>query len=757
VKTFPRMIKAVLAVALACWLCGPALAQEDKPAGESGKTVQKSDHKMQDLVVTATRTEVEADKAPASVSVITRQDMEKKNIRTVDDALKYEAGVYDFRPRGIQDSTAAVSMRGLSQQKRTLVLVDGIPFQDGYSSSSMWANIPTDSIERIEIIRGPGSALYGGNAMGGVINIILRVPMKTEAMARGGIGTGWDNTPGSKGEYYDYRTGANAGTRLGDKVSVFGGFESEYNTGYPASLVVKSATTKGTGNLVGGYPTQSSTGTASWVVGDGGNSIGQRQVANGLVAWDLTDTGRLRFDVLFGNQAYNYGSPNSYVGGALNGSPQALPGYTAGTIVPGNFLAGLGQTQDYQYRLSYDEMFGKLNFKAKAAYIAEYNWYTQPTSTSTLGYDAAPGAYTNNVRNSLYFDVQGTYPIFTTNNLTVGGTFRNDQIFLYDQNMINYGDIGSTTTTLDRTRGQANNWAVFAEDEWKIFTPLSLFTGLRLDYWTSYDGSSGNVGAIQSIKPHQDSSLSPRVALVYSPFDDTTLKGQISKGFRAPNLYEQLRAWTSSGTSPVQYLPNPNLKPETLWTYELGGTQYLWDKKIKLGATVFHTDFTNYIDSVSVGGSSSMVQQQNVGQVAINGLEAEASVKPWDWVNLWGNLTLNDSNITKFSLYPQYVGHKLPTVPGIQANTGIDFIWRQWKLSLMGNYAGQIYSNYQNDNVFKAYGTYTSCWVWDSKLTYSVNKHMDIMFSVSNMFNQKYFRYYAGQPATGLLELKFKF
>jgi len=75
----------------------------------------------------------------------------------------------------------------------------------------------------------------------------------------------------------------------------------------------------------------------------------------------------------------------------------------------------------------------------------------------------------------------------------------------------------------------------------------------------------------------------------------------------------------------------------------------------------------------------------------------------------------------------------------------------------MGNYAGQNYANYANNDVFNSYGTYTSCWVWDAKLTYSPTKHTDIIFSVFNVFNQKYFRYYAGQPATGLLEFKLKF
>ena len=251
------------------------------------------------------------------------------------------------------------------------------------------------------------------------------------------------------------------------------------------------------------------------------------------------------------------------------------------------------------------------------------------------------------------------------NTLTLGGTVRHDEISLYESNMNNYRDIGSTTSTIDRSEGKANTFAVFAQDEWQLFKPLTLYTGVRVDYWTSYDGRSGNVGSIKSVDSHQQAEVSPRVSLVYTPLEDTVLRGSISKGFRAPNLYEQLRSWTSAGTSPITYIPNPNLKPETLWTYELGATQYLWERRIKAGLSVFHTDFTNYIDSVDAG--TNIKQQQNVGRLTVDGLEAEASIKPFDWVSLWGNLTLNDSRIQKYNQNPAYVGHRLPTVPALQA------------------------------------------------------------------------------------------
>ena len=93
----------------------------------------KDTSSLEEVVVTATRTEKKVDDAPASVSVITKKDMEKYDIQTVDDAIKYEPGLYVRRTKGLSDSITSVQMRGLSGQNRTLVLIDGLPVNDGFS------------------------------------------------------------------------------------------------------------------------------------------------------------------------------------------------------------------------------------------------------------------------------------------------------------------------------------------------------------------------------------------------------------------------------------------------------------------------------------------------------------------------------------------------------------------------------------------------------------------------------------------------
>jgi len=361
----------------------------------------------------------------------------------------------------------------------------------------------------------------------------------------------------------------------------------------------------------------------------------------------------------------------------------------------------------------------------------------------------------NNNRDSFFLELQNDFNLTATNTLTVGGGLRANAVSLTTDNLASYRSWASVIGGSDESSGQSNNWAAYIQDEWRLPGKVTLYGGARLDYWVTFNGRSGNVGNVQSIPSSDRAEISPRIAAVWNPLDDTYLRGGISKGFRAPNLYEMLRSWTSAGTSPTTYLPNPNLKPETLWTYEIGLTQYFWNRRIKLGAAAFHTDFYDYIDSVNI--SNNVKRQENIGKLEINGLEFEAKVRPWDFITVWGNLTLNDPKITSFDRYPQYNGKYLPSVPLTQANLGADLTWRQFTASLSGNYAGRVYANSDNNDVQNVYGGNTCRWLWDAKVTYSPTKYMDLAVSVQNIFDEQYYQYYLGSPRTYMVEMKFKY
>ena len=129
--------------------------------------------KVEELVVTALRAEEEIEKLPSNVTVITEEDIKDSTATTVQDMLREEEGlvVRDFYGTGTR---SAVDMRGFARGLDTAILVDGRKVNEVDLSGVDWNLIPLEDVERIEIVRGGGSVLYGDNAMGGVINIITK-------------------------------------------------------------------------------------------------------------------------------------------------------------------------------------------------------------------------------------------------------------------------------------------------------------------------------------------------------------------------------------------------------------------------------------------------------------------------------------------------------------------------------------------------------------------------------------------------------
>jgi iron complex outermembrane receptor protein len=152
---------------------------------------QEKEVTLEEVIVTGTRDVQEIRKIPANVTVITKEEIERSNSQTTVDLMRDEVGVVvrDFYGTG---KTASVDIRGFGETGplNTLVLVDGRRVNEIDLSGVDWTQIPLDQIERIEIVRGAGSVLYGDNAIGGVINIITKKPEKPlSAKVEGIIGS----------------------------------------------------------------------------------------------------------------------------------------------------------------------------------------------------------------------------------------------------------------------------------------------------------------------------------------------------------------------------------------------------------------------------------------------------------------------------------------------------------------------------------------------------------------------------------------
>jgi vitamin B12 transporter len=197
------MICALALVSFTALLC-PGQEVTPTPGSLAGEA------ETEPIVVSATRFDIPLELSPATVSVITSEDIEQKQIQRVSDALREVPGLSVVQT-GTAGQLTSVFMRGLPSEDMQ-VLIDGIPINQGLSGAMNFADITTDDIDRIEVVRGSQSAIYGPRALAGVIQIFTKQGTGTPGGMVAGEGGSydsfreWGQSDGKIGNF-DYSTG----------------------------------------------------------------------------------------------------------------------------------------------------------------------------------------------------------------------------------------------------------------------------------------------------------------------------------------------------------------------------------------------------------------------------------------------------------------------------------------------------------------------------------------------------------------------
>ncbi len=191
------LVRLLLLSFIAGWPTHVGMAAEPaaEPASPAGG--QEEPIHLEPVLVTATRTELRVKEAPVSVTVLTKEEIAQSGALAVDDLLRQIPGFNTFRRSSSlvtapqQDPEAqGVTLRGIGPggASRALVLLDGIPVNDAFGGFIYWGELPLDNIERIEIVRGGSSNLWGNFALGGVINIITKTPQQRAVQTKFSVG-----------------------------------------------------------------------------------------------------------------------------------------------------------------------------------------------------------------------------------------------------------------------------------------------------------------------------------------------------------------------------------------------------------------------------------------------------------------------------------------------------------------------------------------------------------------------------------------
>jgi vitamin B12 transporter len=178
---------------------------------EASPTPSPSEAEAEPVVVSATRFDIPLDQSPASVSVISSEDLEQKQIERVSDALREVPGL-SIVQTGTAGQLTSVFTRGL-RSEHTQILLDGIPINQGLQGAFNFADLTTDDIDRIEVVRGPQSTLYGPRALAGVIQIFTKQGAGPPGITLTAEGGSYDSfresiQSGGKIDQFDYSIGA---------------------------------------------------------------------------------------------------------------------------------------------------------------------------------------------------------------------------------------------------------------------------------------------------------------------------------------------------------------------------------------------------------------------------------------------------------------------------------------------------------------------------------------------------------------------
>ncbi|MEN6413605.1 MAG: TonB-dependent receptor [Veillonellales bacterium] len=677
------------------------------------------------VVVTATKIAQPVKDVPASVTVITAEELKKMNVTTVDQALVRAAGVYDYRPKGLSSGVTSnnISLRGFNGAGSTLVLLDGQPLNQAYNGLVSWSAIPVESVERIEVVKGSASALYGSNAMGGVINIITKSPQKSQAQVSARYES--DNT-------WVRRVGVS--DKLSEKWSYRFDYEKKTTDGYPTSLITNTAPP--------GTPSTDKNGKKVYIIGDTGDNNWTQDNWNGKLAYDISDKRKLIFDVMHNKYDYGYEAYHYYLSGkATNKSLLGLPGGEESNV----------------YALGYRDQGSGLTMNIGVNDVL-HEWYigsAQSINGGTGHISDAPSRRWN-------VDVQQELQPTAKDRSVIGINYRNDWIHnqeSYLSNLFNHSSI-TGTYPYSQAEGRSRTLGIFGQNEHKMNDKLSLTLGARYDSWKSYDGmNQDNRNGVKSptyYSDRSDSAFSPKIALQYTMADKSNLHLSWGKSFQAPDLYTMYRSYDSiSGGVTTHYEGNPDLKPQKVTSIELG-----WNKKINektnISAAYFHNDITNIIYQQTL--SPTLKKQQNAGEGSTNGVELEISRQfTANWSGFF-NYTYQRATISSNPAVPASEGKLVQNAPEQMLNFGVDYQKNKWRANLSGSYVSKRYTTDGNtDIVNNVYGSRDPYFIANTSVAYQWDSRNTVTFGVNNLFNRQYYNTYVAPDRSYSLQLTHKF
>lgn len=591
----------------------------------------------EEFVSIATGSQQLLSRAPAVASVITSEEIDRMGATDLNQVLETVPGLH------VSASTTAFNpiyeIRGIHSDNnaQVLMLVNGIPITNVFAGNrgQVWGGMPVRNIERVEVIRGPGSAVYGADAFAGVINIITKTAHDLDGLEIG-----------FRAGNYDMKEGWLQYGGSWDDLQVAFSFQAGETDGYKRTIGIDSQSF-----FDQSFGTDASLAPASV-------STGRRYVDTSL-------------DLGWQNWRLRAGWQGRDRVGTGPGFAQALD--PSGSSTSSRFNADLTYDKD--------NLFEDWDFTAQLSFFNVDN-----TSDLTL-FPAGAGFPVLGPNGPVAFNVfpqgvmgspdvserhyriqlSGYYTGFSNHAVRTGAGFRFED--MYDvkeqKNFFQAGNPfpiplppGRPSTPFLTPHSRTVSY-VFVQDEWNLYRDWTLTSGLRYDYYSDFG-----------------STINPRLALVWQTTRNLTSKVLYGRAFRAPSFGEQF----NTDEVPL-FQGNPDLKPETINTVELA---FDYHPQTSVGAKM-NLYWYLYEDIIRPVADNPPVTRtfQNAGDQTGYGIELETR---WDVLE---NLRLTANYAFQYS-EDDSTGSDVGFAPSHQLYARADWQFLpDWNFNVQSNWVGQ--------------------------------------------------------------------
>lgn len=683
-----------------------------------------------------------------------QQDMQGINAATTEDIVKFAPSIV-IRRRFIGDANGTLGLRGsnMFQTSRSMVFADGVPLhyllQSRWSGSPRWTMVSASEIAQVEVLYGPFSAEYSGNAMGGVVLIETAIPQQQEFhfdasyFSQDFAAYDFDKSVGGYKSFISY------GNKI-DDVSVYFSYNHLQNDSQPQSFYY-GATPSGTSpiNVSGAISAVDELDRPQLFFGDTGvintgtdnykfklgynfrnwSSIltiayeDRSSVANSANSYIVDDNGN---QIWSGDVNHN-GQLFSIPASRLNVSHMDRDSLSIGLRVKGY----LSDTVGLEANLSH---FSILNDQTRASFTnpkdPTYTPAGQITDYDNTGWKTA--------------EMKLTVEQFAHKALTLvtGARYEAYQLNISVYDSIDYIN-GSKDRLNNSSGGETTINALFAQLHWQMTQQWDMTLGGRYEtfhsnkgYYSQDDSQTPQLDLI-SVPHTSNSQFSPKFSLAYQANEDWTFRYSLAQAYRYPiveELFSQYQAYNTVSQA------NPDLRPEAGIHHNLSA-DYLLNKGY-VRVNLFSENIHDVIESQSttLPGGLSVRTFVPIEKVTTRGVELIYQQRDISFkgLNLNANLAYTHAQIVTNSVNPEIEGNLYPRMPKWRANLLAHYaLTEQWDIGATMQYASNSYGRTDNlDSADHVYGAQDSYLRVGLKSTYHWDDNLKFSLGVDNLSNQ---------------------